>query len=248
MKNTINDYSGSFYKVIAFSAGIHLLFVFILIYSRLLPSKKIYYNPVYTVKLVSNAYPTRAKSHTAAKKIPVAVLPKTQKSAGRMTLPVENKTPGKKALLSAIKHISGELKKQELLNAIHQQAIKKSKASNSNNIKPAIGGTPHSAGITSGSAAQQYYSLIWQKIQSSWLVPANMADRSYGYETVVSITIHKNGTVTNLVIEKSSGNTYFDQTAIRAIKRSIPLPPFPPSWLQKSIDIGIKFSCKEGCK
>jgi TonB family protein len=75
-----------------------------------------------------------------------------------------------------------------------------------------------------------------------------MAASSYGYETVISVTINRDGTVSDYNVEKSSGNSYFDQTAIRAIKRASPLPPFPPSWLQKSINIGIKFSCKEGCQ
>ncbi len=245
MRNALNNYDSFFYKTIALSATVHLLFVFVFIYGKLLPSKTINYNPVYTVKLVSMMPQTGEApgipQTAGAKK---AVQSVTQKPASRMVMPVEKKMSGKRAVLSALRQVSSEIKQQQLLSAIQEAA----KGQGSSGTKKAESAAGSSTGIPSGAAAQQYYSLLWQKIQDAWLIPSNMADASYGYETVVSITIHKDGTVTGISVEKSSGNIYFDQTAIRAIKKAAPLPPFPPSWLQQSIDIGLKFSCKEGCK
>ncbi len=248
MKNDLINHGNFFYKTVVFSAGIHLLFLFVLMYGNLLPSRSIDYNPVYTVNLVSSVPETNSGEHAVkAEKAPQPVHIEPPQPAQRMILPIEQKTPSKNELISAIKHINSELKQQQLLTAI-QEAVKGSNTSPTTNAKQITGGSGGSSGLPSGRAAEEYYSILWQRIHDAWLIPSSMAASSYGYETVVTLTIEKDGTITDLDIEKSSGNIYFDQTAIRAIKRASPLPPFPPSWLQKDINIGIKFSCKEGCK
>lgn len=246
MRNVLNNYDRFFYKIIACSAGAHFLFVFLLLYGKFLPSRTINYNPSYTVRLVSTASaPGKERAAAGTRTVRQAAPQHLHEPTPRMILPIEKKAPGKKALLSALRNVSREIKQQELMRAI-QGASRSSSG-------PAKGSTPSAGaaagtGLPSGTAAKEYYALLWQKIQNAWIIPSNMADASYGYETVVSITIHKDGAVTGISVEKSSGNIYFDQTAIRAIKRAAPLPPFPPSWLQQRIDIGLKFSCKEGCK
>ncbi|MGB9735845.1 MAG: energy transducer TonB [bacterium] len=255
MNSILNNYGSLFRKTIVFSAIVHLLFLFVLMYGNLIPSSSINYTPVYTVKLVSTSAlnSNQASSEAENKKtLPSntqtpAVEQKAVEHPRQMILPIEKKPVSKKELLSAINAVNNELRKQQLLNAI-KQAVKN--ANSSNNSTNGQGGAVASGntGLPSGSIADEYYSVIWQKIHDAWLVPSSMAASSYGYETIVSITINRDGSISNLSVEKSSGNVYFDQTAIRAIKRASPLPPFPPSWLQKSINIGIKFSCKEGCQ
>ncbi len=248
MKNDSINRHSFFYKTIAFSAGIHVLVLFVLMYGNLLPSKSINYNPVYTVNLVSQAPVSSGSQHTVeAEKAPSLPAHTKTPVPKQMILPIEQKAPSKSELLSAIKHINSELKKQQMLHAI-QEAIKGTGTSAGTGAKQPSGGRGSGSGLPSGPAAEEYYASLWQKIHDAWLVPSSMAASSYGYETIIAITIHKDGTITDMSVEKSSGNIYFDQTAIRAIKKASPLPPFPPSWLQNNMDIGIKFSCKEGCK
>ncbi len=244
--NYVRSLRGTFYKTIAISACAHVLILVTILYGKLLPSGTREYNPVYTVKLVSTMQQAQAEGTSIpAGSTRQAVNATPQIPAQRMILPIGKKAPGRKELLSAIRHISSEVKRKELLKAINENARGQGSTIPGNNTSASASS---GSGAPTGSAAEQYYAVIWHKIQSAWLIPSNMADASYGYETVVSITINKDGTVTGISVEKGSGNEYFDQTAIRAIKKASPLPPFPPSWLQKSIDIGIKFSCKEGCK
>jgi TonB family protein len=250
MKNDPVNRPSPFYKAIVFSAGMHLLFLSFLLYGNLLPSKSISYNPIYTVNLVSQAPVSSGSEHAVeAEKAPSSPAHTKVPLPKQMILPIEQKAPSKSELLSAIKHINSELKKQQMLHAI-QEAVKGSNSSApaGTNAKQASGGQGSGSGLPSGPAAEEYYASLWQKIHDAWLVPSSMAASSYGYETIIAITIHKDGTITDMSVEKSSGNIYFDQTAIRAIKKASPLPPFPPSWLQNNMDIGIKFSCKEGCK
>ncbi|MCL4558432.1 MAG: TonB C-terminal domain-containing protein [Deltaproteobacteria bacterium] len=255
MKKALDNYDyigspySSFYKVVAVSACAHVLFVAVILYGNILPSRTIDYSPAYMVRLVSAVSPPEEEKVSGApseSKAPAAP-PVAPRPAERMVLPVRKARPNRKEMLWAIKHIESELRKRELFNAI-QETIKRAGRPASKSATAGGSGSGTSSVPPSGPAAQEYYSLIWERVQSEWIIPPDMADASYGYETVVDITLNRNGTVSSIGIEKSSGNVYFDQTAIRAIKKASPLPPFPPSWLQNSVDIGIKFSCKEGCK
>ena len=59
------------------------------------------------------------------------------------------------------------------------------------------------------------------------------------------MTVLRNGQVTNISFEKRSGNSFFDQSAYRAIKKSDPFPPLP-AWIQdSSVELGIKFHSAE---
>ncbi len=247
----------SFYKVVAVSACAHVLFIAVILYGNVLSSRTINYNPVYTVRLVS-ALPSPAETKTPAlaeRTAPGApsVMP-VSKPVERMVLPIKKAAPYKNEMMSAIRHVESELKRQQLVHAIHgviRGELRGTARSGAHPVSKGSAGqraTEGATGAPAGPAAQEYYALIWQKIKSEWVIPPNMADTSYGDETVVDIALNRDGTISSISIEKSSGNVYFDQTAIRAIKKASPLPPFPPSWLQRSMDMGIKFSCKEGCK
>ncbi len=258
MSSSLSHYGKPFSIAVIVSAACHLSFFLAVMYGNLLPSKTITYTPAYTVRLVTEPGPEQPPAGQARATAKAGTAPvQAPKPATRMILPIEKKAqaPSRQAIMSAIKRINSEIRNEQLLNAIKQATEKTGKEGKAGAAAPpgapgkAGGGAPGSgAAAPSGGVAEQYYALLWEKIHDAWLVPSSMAASSYGYETVVSITIERDGTVTDVGIEKGSGNVYFDQTALRAIKRASPLPPFPPGWLQKSISIGIKFSCKEGCE
>jgi colicin import membrane protein len=66
--------------------------------------------------------------------------------------------------------------------------------------------------------------IIFKKIglfQNNW--PGDRAN----LETLVGIKILPNGEIQDIWIDKKSGNQYLDESAIRAIQKSNPLPPLP---------------------
>jgi colicin import membrane protein len=82
------------------------------------------------------------------------------------------------------------------------------------------GGQPFSGQGNTASLMSQYYAQIWSKVL-------------------------RNGQVTNIAFEKRSGNSYFDQSAYRAIRKSDPFPPLP-AWIQdSSVELGIRFHSAE---
>ncbi|MDP2753115.1 MAG: energy transducer TonB, partial [Nitrospirota bacterium] len=55
-------------------------------------------------------------------------------------------------------------------------------------------------------------------------------------EAIISIKIKRDGAITAQRIEKSSGNTLFDRSAIKALAKASPLSP-PPY----EMEIGVRF-------
>lgn len=84
-----------------------------------------------------------------------------------------------------------------------------------------------------GSLTDDYYSKITSEIWQHWIYP-DMGNKDI--EAIIVIRISKDGSVQIKGIEKSSGNSLFDRSAIRAITKASPLTP-PPY----EMEIGVRF-------
>lgn len=93
--------------------------------------------------------------------------------------------------------------------------------------------TAVAAGKQSSTGKADYYSLVESKIRQNWIFPET-TDKDL--ETVVSIKIARDGTVTIGAIEKKSGNPLFDRSVLRAINNASPFPN--PN---EEIEIGVRF-------
>lgn len=91
------------------------------------------------------------------------------------------------------------------------------------------------------SKLNEYYGLIWAKIKSSWTIPDHLLREGVDLETIIIIIIDKNGRLQRSWFEKRSGNTLYDQMAMRAILKAEPLPSIPKELDQDSLEIGIRF-------
>jgi TonB family protein len=74
-----------------------------------------------------------------------------------------------------------------------------------------------------------------------WTIPENLLKEMAALETVVVITINRDGKIKEMWVEKRSGNALYDQMAIRAIKKAEPLPPIPKELGENTLEIGIRF-------
>jgi TonB family protein len=63
--------------------------------------------------------------------------------------------------------------------------------------------------------------------------------------TVVAIRIAEDGEIEQSWIEERSGNEYYDQSALRAIRKANPLPPLPKDLRGKPLEVGINFRYPE---
>jgi len=96
------------------------------------------------------------------------------------------------------------------------------------------GGSPQGmAAKAGGSLTDDYYSKITSEIWQHWVYPET---GNRNIEAVIVIKILKDGSVHIKGFEKSSGNSLFDRSAIRAITKAAPLTP-PPY----EMEIGVRF-------
>jgi colicin import membrane protein len=111
-------------------------------------------------------------------------------------------------------------------------------------------GTPGPAGMPGAAGTARaapellaYARALDERIRSNWTVPELAQKDARSLIVQVRITIEKDGRVGNVVMEKSSGNTYFDDSVRRAIQKSSPLPT-PPEQLREGqdyYDVGFRF-------
>ena len=97
------------------------------------------------------------------------------------------------------------------------------------------------------SAQNIYNSIFTTKIQKNWVFNENLAQIEKSNEEInvlVMIKIMKNGDLGDIWIETKSGNDFLDKSAIRAIKKAAPFPPFPKELSAFSYEVGLLFSPK----
>jgi TonB family protein len=95
-----------------------------------------------------------------------------------------------------------------------------------------------SQGYASDMEFRQYYSAIASRVESSWIYAGDELDR---LDAIVSIKIDRKGTLLDYWIEKSSGDKAFDDSALKAVKKSAPFPPLPGGFQQDVLEVGMRF-------
>ena len=97
-------------------------------------------------------------------------------------------------------------------------------------------------GMAPGSNA--YLGRVRQRISSFWNAPPVDAV-GQGYVVIVQFRLHRNGSVTGVAIEQSSGNEYYDLAGKRAVLSATPLPVFPPELTEPYFDAHFTFTVGE---
>ncbi len=107
------------------------------------------------------------------------------------------------------------------------------------------GGSPWGSSSGGSSALESrlsdYYDSIWAKIKKEWTLPENLPKGRTTLETTIVIVIDREGKIQKSWFERKSGNTLFDQRAMRAIKKAEPLPPIPKEFSDTTLEMGFRF-------
>ncbi len=102
-------------------------------------------------------------------------------------------------------------------------------------------GSPFGGSSALQSKLDEYYSTIWERIKKEWILPGDLTKGKADLETIIIIVIERDGKIQKSWFEKRSGNTLYDQSAMRAIKKADPLPPIPKEFSDNTFEIGIRF-------
>jgi colicin import membrane protein len=100
-------------------------------------------------------------------------------------------------------------------------------------------------GMKGGELSQAlmlYRALVNEKIESNWVLPERLSEQTGGLEAVVVVRARRDGTVFDINFEKKSGNSYFDDSVLKAILKSKPFPPFPDIYSPQEEEIVIRFA------
>ncbi len=105
---------------------------------------------------------------------------------------------------------------------------------------------PEAANVASPSGIElkgfpfpSYRALIERKLRSQWAPPG--VARRETVRAVARFMILRNGRIADLEIEESSGNPFFDQAVLRAVRLSEPFPPFPSGYNKDSMPLVVGF-------
>jgi colicin import membrane protein len=88
-----------------------------------------------------------------------------------------------------------------------------------------------------------YFRRLEESVRNSWVLPAALVRDAGKLVVELRIVIEKDGRVSAQRIERGSGNSYFDDSVLRAIRKASPLP-VPPEQLRGGEDhyeVGFRF-------
>jgi len=182
----------------------------------------------------------------AAKKNPTGLKARKKPAKKEIATPVDPD-----AAINALKKrheedINLESKLEELRAAIAARDKRGQNAANDvssgpNSLPPASkAGLARVDSIEMDQLLKEYYNSLWEKIRRSWILPG--ASESYrGMKAIISVKISGSGELLKVWIEEGSGNSFFDESAIRAVKKSAPFPGLPDS-KKDGDEVGFRFT------
>jgi colicin import membrane protein len=102
-----------------------------------------------------------------------------------------------------------------------------------------------SSGI--GKGIQLYQVQIETTIKNNWSYPSALINAREGktLEAVILLTLRSDGKIVTSEFKKRSRDPLFNDSVLKALERSDPLPSFPPGYNKSSDEVEIRFSLKD---
>ena len=226
-------------NMVVLSFLLHALILSIIFFSPSLPDPRWTFGPTYVVDLVS--LPSSSVEVRSSEEISREVVGMNRKSHSMVM---------KKEVGTNLPIPTREVKTHRKETGSVGTAIESIKKKVASTAAPSPTATSGSQPVASSGHPELnmqmtvYYSVVWSMIKEKWALPEGILNNT-NLETVIEAKILKNGTVVELTFEKQSGNRYFDESALKAIKKVGKFPPLP-EWLNKKyIDLGIRFRSSE---
>jgi len=98
--------------------------------------------------------------------------------------------------------------------------------------------------VPGATGFNQYLARVQNKISSQWIAPqVDLTGRTL--QVVIKFRLDRSGVVSNVSVEKTSGNEYYDVAGTRAVLSANPLPPFPREMSDANLDAHFSFTVGE---
>ena len=89
-----------------------------------------------------------------------------------------------------------------------------------------------------------YLRQVLSKVEAAWQRQGQIAEPPQ--KPLVIVEIQRDGSIAVPRIEKSSGNAFYDQAALRAIMEAKPFPPLPKDWTRPTLGVMFSFDLERG--
>jgi TonB family protein len=144
------------------------------------------------------------------------------------------KVPIPRNVVNKVASVEGKIEVQTGPVAQPQQAV-----------KVPVAKTPETALKISGKGGSNpYWARVQSIISSQWEPPPiDMAGQTY--TVIVKFRLQRDGTIKDVVVQQSSGNTDFDMAGQRAVQRPRVLPVFPADMTDSYKDVEMVFRVGE---
>ncbi|RJR17796.1 MAG: TonB family protein [Desulfobacteraceae bacterium] len=155
------------------------------------------------------------------------------------------KTPPSKLIEDALsrieKKVEGQRKAAKEKEAL-AKAVSEIGAQARKEVEDGVPG--RGGGAVQGVAIQIYQAEVASTIKRNWSFPATHLDprTKKELEAIVVVTVRSDGSIVNSRFTRRSPSPAFDESAMRAIDRSNPLPPFPEGYRMTVDEFEIRFN------
>jgi TonB family protein len=226
------------------SAFIHLAVLSLLAILPWFSARKIHV-PIYPVTLITQAAPKPAPPKAKVTRKVAKKATKKLKKVTKKPVRAKKPKPKKKVVLKkkpARKDVISEKRVQRRMESALERLRKKVEVEEKPEAtKDVVQIAPKPSRAIIDMKLKKYYHSIWQRIQKEWILPPSLLEEIEGPETVIVIKVQRDGSILESWFEEKSGSSIYDESAMRAIKKADPLPPFPQELEEDVLEIGIRF-------
>jgi TonB family protein len=245
--------------MVALSGFVHLIvFIIILFVPGSIPQGRNITGIVYEVDLVEmpSSILKNQESGTVVKEKGTAIVEKDSQ-ARRISEPMKESTPISVAKKSVEKKSTTvkKLSSSQLIDNAISKIEKKVITEEENHVDKAISKLEKKVGKNDDQGSAGGWSLngitirIYQmevetRIKGNWSFPVEVLNRK-DIEATVIIKVSQDGTILNYQFKDSSSDAKFDESVLKAIEKSDPLPTFPEGYRKNYDEIEINFNLKD---
>lgn len=123
------------------------------------------------------------------------------------------------------------------VNSLHKSHKKKTEDEGLPSFEEVLG----TFGVEEVSPLYLYLDKIKELIKSQWNIPPALKDRVSGLKCKILLKVRRDGEVMEKEFTLRSGDDVYDSSAMRAIEKSEPLPPFPSGIPHDEIELEVEF-------
>jgi colicin import membrane protein len=146
-----------------------------------------------------------------------------------------------KRIEDALAAIRSRAESQEKMEQQRQKAAATSTAAGKEPGAAALGAGGTGGGIVQGAEFIRYFNEMRERIKSGW----TWAGRRTDLVASVRFSVQENGEIVGVKLVHGSGDSSYDDSVIRALRKANPLPPPPESHRREFSEVELAFTPKE---